>query len=630
MKIRELFVKLGVEADSDEVKNFEGALDRAKSSMKDLLSWAGKTTAVFAGMFGGMAALSKVHGEFAEEAVRTSDAFGMATDSYQELRFAFQSLNASSDDLHDVLQSVQRAVYRAGQGATTYTRALAELNLTHEQLQGLNPAQTFDQIVRAAREAQAAGEDVTGVMGDFFGSDLSRRILPGILSAEGSFEKFRRMAQESGLVIEEDLLEKAAKAQLQFRMFGATMTGLSRIVGIRLAPAFGRLATHIFDAATVFQRYFDGTFEKLSNFLSSEFEKIKRYFVSIHHVVQTYVGGWRTLFGVLLAGIVAVNAGMGGMAFLSAWGAVKALLAAVAKVVTGSIAVALFKVIAIAMLVAAAFIAIALVVEDIVAYFNGVDSVLGRLVKSLITAKEATLNGLGKAVVWVMDIFRSLFRTMMSSFGFLFDELKAFAGTFISLLKRIAPIIGGVIVVALGLVMAAIIVIVVLFVGVLKVLGGIIKFILWLNDLARSFALIVWEGILAGIKQISDNWAMFKAALRGTFDNVSAAVDRIVNKVKEMVERLKGIPGVGFLSTAGRGIGRGLSRARDSLGRTTIRNPYRGGSNQTNQSVDASNMRVEVNVENASDAPDAVGKAVGNSLQDTFGSFLGSQYAIGG
>lgn len=476
MKLRELFVQLGIEADSKQVKEFDQALGNVQRSMRDLVGWAGKMSAAFAGVFAGLGLVTKQSAEFAEEAVRTANAFNMSTDQYQELRFAFQSLNASSDDLHDSLQSIQRAVWRSEEGIKTYTRSLAGLGLQYQDLQGMGAGDQFNRIVLAAREAQAAGQDVSGQLAQIFGSDLSRRILPGILSTEGSFEKFQRMARESGLVIEEDMLIRATEAQLKFRELGATIAGMTRLVGIRLAPAFQRLAESVTTALLSVSQYFNEVLGRFSRFFEEEIAKFIKYFKNLNNFVEDSLGGWTTIVGILSGAFFLFQAAIGGILF-------RRLLKAFARLKVA--AVGLNKPL---LLVGAKFIALggyviflALVIEDMIGYVNGVDSSFGNLTERMIDTGGIVgfLGGLLQGIVGLMvlliDVATAFGRRVVSQFA----GMEAEVGTFLDLLALVAAFVGTALVmnftVAFMLIYGAIQIVVAIVVVFLKILHFIVE-----------------------------------------------------------------------------------------------------------------------------------------------------------
>lgn len=534
MKLRELFVELGIEADTRKVKEFDNSLQEVRSSMRELVSWAGRVGVALAGAFGGMAFLTKQHAEFAEEAIRTADAFRMSTDTYQELRFAFQSLNASSDDFHDVLQSIQRSTWRAERGIKTYTDSLAVLGLTYRDLQGLDADVQFQKVVDGAREASAAGRDVSAQLSQMFGADLSRRVLPGILSVEGSFEKFRRIARDSGLVIEEELLEQAAQAQLSFRTLGATLIGMSRLIGIRLAPGFHRLSDAITRALLNSAQYFNELLGRFSDFFEEEVSKFIIYFERLNNFVQGTLGGW----GNVVKGVVLVfglfQSAIGGLALKKLFAALK-----LAKVGLLGLIKPLVLASAKALAIAGLFILLVLVVEDLIGYFSGVDSSIGSFIERLKETEgpvgffgrllEQLLNKLGGLIAW----FSSLVGGIIASFSDLGFELSGL----IDVLQFIATIVITNVMtkftIAFGMIagaIAAVLLIVRGFITALSFVGDGFEVIGFVGKKIFAALREAFEPVLEAFEKAGGVMDFFKSAggIRGAVDFAAGGISNLV------------------------------------------------------------------------------------------------------
>ena len=510
MKLREIMVEIGVEADEEEINNFRNALDNAKSEMASLAKQAAGVGAAIAGALGGLAAFTARESEIAEEFVRVSEAFDLGIDRYQELRFAFQSLNASSDDLHDVFGKLQNRSMRAAEGAQAYQKAFNSLNIEYEHFQQLSPEEQFDTFLAKAREAAEEGHALAG-MTQILGSDLARRLLPGIADTSGAMERYVDVAREGGLVIEEELLTRATEAQFSFRLLGATINGLVRNISVRLAPAFQRLSESITNAILVVTDYMHAFGDGLNRVLNEEFYKFATHFRSLNDFVTNTMGGWGNLVKPLIASLGMVITFVTGKAFVGAFVAVKAAMAAAA----GVLGVSMLSLAGIILAVGAAVISIGFYIEDFLVLLQGGTSMLTTYLEQ---AGEKA-GGLAAFFDMLINAFRAGIAIVAANFGILATQIGDLFGEMGELIMSLWPIIQFV-----GLHLMA---------WIMLVVNAVL--------LGLNIIVALVRAVVVGLTWVADGLMGLATAVLNFLRPVIELVDRLISRLGGLIGGLLGV-----------------------------------------------------------------------------------------
>lgn len=529
MKLRELFVELGIEAEQGEVDEFADALDNVRERMGDLVKGAAKVAAGIMGLVGAMGALSAKESLLAEEFIRTAQAFDISTDRYQRLRFEFQSLNASSDDLHDTFGKLNRRIQRASEGAQSYQRAFAQLNLSHEDFANIPMEDRLDVFFEGIEKTEDAGQALAAAS-RILGSDLARRLLPGIRETSGAMERYGNIAEEAGLIIEEDLLKPAMDAQFQFRALGAVISAATRRIGVQLAPAFGNLAESAMEGVAAIMLWVNQVGEAFSRELAMRFEKLKITFKTLNDFVQESLFGWKGIIASIAGGLTAVFAVMTGKTVLLALAAIKKFLIAI-----GIVSVAAFaKFLAIALAVAAAIALIVFVVEEMVGFFTEIDTWLGSAQDAdaggfdfLLDGVESLLEFIGKLAEGIRVIWDLMLIAFADLGGSILDLVNELMPVLMILLGAIGIVIMGIIsgTIALLSLAAWIVARIVDFISIIMAIINI-----FLEIFMRVMAGV--GGAILGIIGLIAEAVGWLLELLGLVDDVDADVSATVDKTE--------------------------------------------------------------------------------------------------
>lgn len=432
MTIRELIVSLGIKVDEKGLKAFEQAIGGLKQSVGELIGFVAKLGAAYVGAAGFLGALSAQSADFAEEVLRSADAFGITVEKYQELRFAFQALGASTDDLADAMGTLTDRAVDAMEGGKTYRKEFERIGIAVDDLKGKDPAQLLMMWTEAASNATDETQAITSAV-RLLGDDLGRRIARGLRTSGSNFIDYIRIINEVGGVFDRELLEKGKDAQIQFRMLGGVFQMLKRRIGLELAPIFGELAQKITDTFLDNQDALEDFIRRLKEGVQREMERVLYWADRVDAVVQRQWGSWGALFADIATAI--------GVAIATMFGAkVLAVIASLATVI-GALSLPLIIVAAKVAAVAAVIGALVLIFEDLWFYVNGGNSLIGKMID-----KYKDAGG-------VLGFFATLLELTGKNFALLIEEAKVFwqenGPAIITIGKFIARVLGGLLVGAL-------------------------------------------------------------------------------------------------------------------------------------------------------------------------------------
>lgn len=495
--VRELVVKFSLEADTKAIKKFDAALTDATKAAKGLVSFGAKLTAAYAGFMGVAAKAAVGAGDFAEEILRTSSAFGVATHRIQEISFAFGALGASQDDMADALSTVAQRSIRAQRGAKRYQEAFGDLGITMERVASMDISSLFDEIIRGASRTTDTVQ-ATSAMVTLFGDDLGRRVARGLRTSGSSFQDYIQIIREVGGVFDEQMLDQARDAQIQFRMLGAVFQMLRRRIGLELAPVFADFVNKIMNGFRRNQDAINAFIVRLRDGLARELGRIETIAVRVNNTVQESFGGWANLadkVAIAMAGIVSAMAGAKVAAFVAA-------LVPLFKALTIPVIILGAKIALISLLVAGWV----LIFEDLWHAIQGNDSLIGNIIEKL-----EDMGGIASLLAIPLRLTIEHFRILASQVIGLWREVQNLAPLFKFVFSALLiPLMAGVVWAVNGVILALNVIVFVLRVIVAAVTEVVEIFQAWANravdatnSVRRAFSRL-WEGLKTGANDAFD------------------------------------------------------------------------------------------------------------------------------
>ncbi len=295
-------VNLKVKDDGSKIikkfsKTTQKSFDNIKKSIKKVNAGFGKITKTVKKMAlpvvalaGAFVLLTKRSLKAADAIAKTADKLGVSTDALQELRYAAE------------LSGVK--ITALDMGLQRFTRRLAEARQGMGELKGV--IEQYDISITNADGSSRSMQDVLGSLADVIANTTDKqerlRIAFKAFDSEGvalvnllnkgaiGLEEFRQEAHRLGIVIEEDLLRQAEKAN-------DAITKMSKIFGTTLTRAVIALSPEIIRISESFIEWFE-TNQKLIKI------KVPEYIDKIIEGLEDVWNFWQSLPAGTGAGIL--------------------------------------------------------------------------------------------------------------------------------------------------------------------------------------------------------------------------------------------------------------------------------------------------------------------------------------
>lgn len=390
--------------------------------------------------------------EHARYLVRQADALGVTTDEMQQLTFAFGQFGLTESDVVTTLErfarSAEDALHKV-HGPTSQAREQFEkLGVAVERLKGEGSLRILEEVAHAyqnAEDAQKAksaiyrllGEDVSAI----FGEQLARRLIPALEGGAEGITGLRRTARDTGLVVDDELLENGKQLALQFGILTKQIEVFWMEVGLRLAPAVEILVELWQDLIIANRDWLELRLDQAAEVITWAVERMDYAFRSVDWQWVTAVFLGSLAFLQLGAGLIsatasavvffgtiyAVNAMLGWVGF-SLWGVIAGLAGMIVEMVAAAVAAiglsgalallgtatGILLVIGVPLLfmlggLMSWLVLIVLAVDDLLAFMAGGDSIIGRFFAQ-IESGEGVVGALWQVLV---QLGRIMFDTFM-------------------------------------------------------------------------------------------------------------------------------------------------------------------------------------------------------------------------
>lgn len=391
MKVRELVVKLGFDVDTKALNDVDKGLEAIKVGAFGL-------TAAITGAGVALFALVRTAANGADEITRLARAAGTGVEDLQRLGYAASLSGASTEALGVGLRVLSRNMHEAATNATgTFAQAFQRLKIRVTDANGqmrqsgavlLDLAERVRAIPNPTERAAVAMELLGRQGGDLVeflakGPDEIAR-----LSAE--LEAFGGVLNEGQLKTLADFNDSLTRLG---RFFGAIRDQLA----VGLAPTLTKVINDFREFLIVNQEVIR---ENLAGFVKGLSDFLKTAWKGLRFLGETFMWFIKVLGGAEMA----TKALLYGISFLAGTTTVAGIMALVSAVKALGMAfvVAAAKALIIPALITAALAAVFLIVEDIVAFFQGKDSVTAVIVDAFGSAFDWVKQRFAEFVDWFM------------------------------------------------------------------------------------------------------------------------------------------------------------------------------------------------------------------------------------
>ncbi len=357
--LREILARFGIQVDSKPLTKANTMIGGAIGQLRAL-------GGVLAGAF-----LVRAISGFVSEMItlgdtvaKTAKQIGVSTDDLQAWEFAAERSGASAGSLVKGLRRLQKNVVDAGAGLTTAVRAFDRLGIAFRDADG-NSRQIADILPeladRFANMESATERSATAQ--ELFGR-AGNELLPLLTAGSAGLQELRERFEELGGGLSTEFLGNAEAAQDAITDFDLASRGLKSTIAVEVLPTFTRWAVKMADIVAWLRTATEGT---------------------------------------------------------SVWKVALIGLASVAGVVAVAMIAAFAKPIAVVLLAAAAITGVILVIDDLVNFIQGNQSVFGQFLEAMgRNSNAARLELISFAAVFVEfwgTTFPSLVTAAWADFG---------------------------------------------------------------------------------------------------------------------------------------------------------------------------------------------------------------------
>lgn len=199
---------------------------------------------VAAGAIAGMYTQAAIAGD---EAAKTADKLGIATNKLMGLRHAAELTGVSSNNLDMGLQRMTRRVAQAASGSGEAVKALKELGISAQELNRLSPDQQFSKIADAMNQVDNQADKVrlTFALFDSEGVGLVNTMALGSAGLRDTVTEAERL----GITLNRVEAAKLEAANDAMHRGKQAAKGFSNVVAVELAPYVEAVGNHFYNAA---------------------------------------------------------------------------------------------------------------------------------------------------------------------------------------------------------------------------------------------------------------------------------------------------------------------------------------------------------------------------------------------
>lgn len=415
LTVKELVTKWGFNIDNKALEQMDSNISKLKSSVAAL----GAVAVAGAGVLFGLA---KSVADAGDDAIKTGREFGLTAERIQEFQFAASIGGVAAKALTASFRKFARGAAEAQDGVAEYAEAFQELNIELEDGEG--NLKSIDELVLDSADAfknMPPGIRKSALALDLFGRTGTRLLNVLNLGREG-IEALATEARESGFVIgTEGALASEEFNDSMFRLI-SVVKGFRNILGLELIPTFTEWFT-VTRKMILANRDIIKT--KLLDFIRGLL-KLTQQVIAVFKTMFRFVNRLVKIFGGWERAILVVASAFALFSFFNIILGLSGIALAAIKIVAAFKALGLaaiiaqVKIFAIPLAIGLAVAALALLVEDFVAFVQGKNSVFDVLEKKFSRISEAAQKA--------FSIITAPFRLMISSIRTAIDLLDIFRG----------------------------------------------------------------------------------------------------------------------------------------------------------------------------------------------------------
>lgn len=414
--IRELITRWTFDIDDKPIKDVESQFSNLTSSVKTLsIGIAGVSASIF-----GFVKLSANAGE---EVGKLSEKFGISAQAIQQLQFAARG---EAEALTASLGIFSKNIIAAKDGTDAQASAFKRLGVSIKDPNG--KLKTTEQLITEAAggfQKLENGAEKTALSMTLFGKS-GADLLPFLNQGSEEIARLRQEAIDSGAVLGDDAIAGAQAFNDSLDDLMNTIKG----VGISFAS---ELFEPVSDIIKQFKLFIIQNRKLIGQRLGEVIRGLASFLgVAVKFAVQLVdaVIGLSEAFGGLGNVLTFVGIGMALFTAGKILFGIGSMILAIGRLGT-AFTIMNAKALLIPILIGAAIVALGLIIEDIVAFFQGRDSVTGIIVqkfKDMFLSLQNGFNGLGIVAKTALAIILTPLRAIINTFQNLLNLIDVFRG----------------------------------------------------------------------------------------------------------------------------------------------------------------------------------------------------------
>lgn len=416
MVVRDLITRWGFKIDDKPLKDLENGIKDVKAS----LAAVGAAGIAAAGSLFGIA---KMTANVGDEAAKAARSIGITSESLQELAFAASIGGVEQNQLVTGMQKLSRSASEAADGVATYKDAYDELGINVKKTDGsIKSSEEILTEVADAFQKLPDGTRKTALAMDLMGRSGAQMINVLNGGSEG-LQKLRQEAQDSGFVLSETETVLAEEFNDSLNRMFSVLKGVRNQLGVALLkPIKGiidQIRLWVLANRDIIKTKLDKFIKVLVTVTQVAFQIFKRIFEAINALVRVF-GGWERAVRIVtlaMVGLVGAQMLLGiGQMISGLMGIVKAF-----RTMGAAALVANAKALLIPILIGAAVVALGLLIEDVISFFQGKNSITGVVVEKFQamfqSLKEKFLNFVGFVKTSFVSKFNEVFTALQDRFS---------------------------------------------------------------------------------------------------------------------------------------------------------------------------------------------------------------------
>jgi hypothetical protein len=457
----------------------------------------------------GLKALTVDFANSAIESDRMSKSLGVSLEFFGGLQHALESFNIPGEETSQVIADISERMFDASAGSKALRDDFALIGLTQEKLKEAAKEGPEAQIFALADAMQKAGPSAERTFVAMSGlGDVGKRLLPLLEQGSAGLKKYITEAKQLGVVLDKNAIKQAKIFNKRMVVMKARIRGARNAIAMRLLPAVNDMV---------------GGF---STWIASTENQTK---------LLWGLAAAAGVAAVAIASMIAPRIIAGFKVFAGQLAKILKLLRAI------NVQMILMSIKILAVVAAAAFLG--LVIEDLIAFVRGDQSVT----EQLFGRSQVVIDGLMN----IRDTFVEVIDMLRESFGNLWASVVMLAGAFGIKLTTVRALLIGIAKIIFMLVAAALIV-----VG--NILTGIIWIIAQIIDAFAQLARFIVEVLISAMNGLKRAWEDLKEEIVGFFKSIEDAAFVTAARISAFFSRAAEIA-----KSAWRGVASFLDKVKD-------------------------------------------------------------------